>query len=572
MKTLEVSSTIALAALGVLTGNIVLGVLVWSKLRIKLPRRLTAFKIHKWTGYMAAMLVLLHVLLIPLDPRSGFRWADLFLPLWTRHQPLANAFGAGALWLIAVVIVTSYFQKQLKFPLWRKFHYLAYAAVPLFLIHGLLTDPELKDRPVDWIDAEKVLVEVCGVVVLVAAVYRLRRTRRVGALGVFFALILRPGAAHADQATATPAKGWRLDPDAGLVWDGHDIHFATWGFAQGVIALHRSAPYARRVRQGVEIDFPHIGPVRPAVVYEVDLTDNNFFQDKPRWKIFENAFVAIQADNPDDFRLLYGQNTHILSREDNLPSGNLPTINRSIVLESHGSVHTFGTQWGGAIRVHPLDRVLVQASMGDNRGSLNTDKPSWGAVNDFAAKTIVTVWKNSQMDLTVGLTVDYTRGIEPGTFTAGSAINGAPLLASPASGDKLTGEAEIAWTGKTSWPFLVEGEWLSSHFGNGTAVMGGYVQGMTRVYESEKHGDLAVFFRPELLILRGPTTGAASVAALRTGLDWNLPWSSRRTNVLLECAWHSLSGPPPLLDQASAVWEVGLMLRLSLTRHVRFAE
>ena len=43
-------------------------------------------------------------------------------------------------------------------------------------------------------------------------------------------------------------------------------------------------------------------------------------------------------------------------------------------------------------------------------------------------------------------------------------------------------------------------------------------------------------------------------------------------NVLLEGAWHSLRGPPPLLDQASAVWEVGLMLRLSLTRHVRFAE
>lgn len=255
MQTLDISSTLGLAALGALTGNVVLGLLVWSKVRIKLPRRLTIFKIHKWTGYAAAALVLLHVLLIPLDPRSGFRWVDLLLPLWTRHQPIANAFGAAALWLLAVVVVTSYFQKQLEFPLWRKFHYLAYAAVPLFLVHGLLTDPLLEDRPIDWIDAEKVLVEICAVVLVVVAGARLRRARRVGALVTILALIPRPGGARADPTPPAPAPGWSLDPDAGLVWDGRDLHLATWGFAQGVVALH-GAPYARRVRQGLEIDFP----------------------------------------------------------------------------------------------------------------------------------------------------------------------------------------------------------------------------------------------------------------------------------------------------------------------------
>lgn len=129
----------------------------------------------------------------------------------------------------------------------------------------------------------------------------------------------------------------------------------------------------------------------------------------------------------------------------------------------------------------------------------------------------------------------------------------------------------MVWTVKISWPFLVEAEWLSSRFGNGTAVMGGYAQGMTPVYQSAKLGDLAVFLRPELALLRGPKGQEGDVAALRTGLDWNLPWSRRRANVLLEGAWHALSGRNVLQEPSGMVWEVGLMLRASLTQHLRFA-
>lgn len=568
-------------ALGALTANVLLGVLVWSKKRVRLPRGVPIFKVHKWTGYAAAVLVLLHVLLIPLDAQSGFRWRDLLVPIWTQHQPFANTLGAGAFWLLAVVVVTSYFQKKLKFPLWRKFHYLAYAALPLFLVHGLLTDPELKDRPFDWLDAEKMLVEACALLLVVAVLYRLRRSRqslkakrKASALGLLLAVLLRSRAAEAGEVSVSgpPPRGWALDPDAGLVWDGHNLHVATWAFAQGVVALHRSAPYARRVRQGLEIDFPHLGPLRPVAVYEVDFTDNNFFVGDPKWKIFENAFLGLQADNPDDFRVLYGQNTHILSREDNLSSGNLPTINRSIILESHGAVHAFGTQWGGQLRIHPLDRVFVQASMGDNRGSLNQDKPYFGAVNDFAAKTIVTVWRSARSELAVGLTVDYARRVDPGTFTIGTAINGLPLFSSPASGDKLTGEADLVWTAKTAIPFVVEAEWLSSRFGNGTGALGGYVQGIARVYTSKQLGDLALFVRPEVALLSGARGGAARVVALRSGLDWNLPWTQKRANALLEGAWHGVAGPSALLQQSGPVWELGFMLRLSLTRHLRFAE
>jgi predicted ferric reductase len=107
-----------------------------------------------------------------LDPKSKFTWSDLLLPLWTEHQPYANTFGALALYLIAIVVISSYFKEQLKLPLWRALHYLSYfAAVPL-IIHSVLTDPKLEDRPIDWFDAEKVFVLLCCLVIIALGFYR----------------------------------------------------------------------------------------------------------------------------------------------------------------------------------------------------------------------------------------------------------------------------------------------------------------------------------------------------------------------------------------------------------------
>ncbi len=172
METIEISGVIGLIALGTLTVNFLVGLLIWTKSKIKLPKGITLLGLHKFTGYSAAIIILLHILLIPLDPKSEFTWGDLLLPLWTVHQPLANTFGAISLYLIMVVVVTSYYKEKIKYSTWRTIHFTSYfAAIPLFL-HSIITDPLLKDRPIDWIDAEKVFVELCAVIVLGLIVYR----------------------------------------------------------------------------------------------------------------------------------------------------------------------------------------------------------------------------------------------------------------------------------------------------------------------------------------------------------------------------------------------------------------
>jgi predicted ferric reductase len=174
METIEISGILGMAAIGALAANFIVGFCIWSNVTYKLPYSLTFLGLHKFTGYAAAITILLHIVLIPLDPLSGFTWGDLLLPAWTEHQPLANTFGSVAFYLIGVVVISSYYKDKIKLSTWRFLHFTSYfAAVPLIL-HSIITDPKLQDRPIDWFDAEKLFVILCCAVIVAMSIYRFR--------------------------------------------------------------------------------------------------------------------------------------------------------------------------------------------------------------------------------------------------------------------------------------------------------------------------------------------------------------------------------------------------------------
>ena len=120
---IEVSSVIGLIAVGVLTANILLGLLVstgYNPVRRWPRRRIKLFLFHKWTGYTALAIAALHPSIILLSSTAQFR----------------------------------------------------------FYIHGILADPLLQNRPVDWIDAEKVYVELCLLLVAGLTMWRVTYGRR----------------------------------------------------------------------------------------------------------------------------------------------------------------------------------------------------------------------------------------------------------------------------------------------------------------------------------------------------------------------------------------------------------
>jgi DMSO/TMAO reductase YedYZ heme-binding membrane subunit len=175
---IDVSSVVGLIAVGIFTAQILLGLLLsvgYNPLRQWPRQRIKLFTFHNWLGYIGLATAATHaLLLLTLKDGGMFRVFDLLVPIWSPIQPFTNTLGAIAFYLVAFVVVTSYFRRLYAHHTWKALHYTAYAAAAVFFTHGILSDPNLKNAPVDWIDAEKVYVEGCALLIVAATTLRIR--------------------------------------------------------------------------------------------------------------------------------------------------------------------------------------------------------------------------------------------------------------------------------------------------------------------------------------------------------------------------------------------------------------
>lgn len=175
-------------ATGVLTFNLLLGMALstaykrsslWKRMPV-LVKRVSLDDLHNWTAYVALVLALTHPLLLLPDAGAKFTWLDIVFPVHAPHQATWVWLGTIALYALIVVIVTTQkvIKRRMSFRAWKNIHLISYGTALLFVIHGVVMDPELKDRPVDFFDAEKVLSEVCALVLIAATVARYRYYRK----------------------------------------------------------------------------------------------------------------------------------------------------------------------------------------------------------------------------------------------------------------------------------------------------------------------------------------------------------------------------------------------------------
>ena len=185
---IDVSSVVGLIAVGIFTAQILLGLLLsvgYNPIR-KWPRLRWAklFTFHNWLGYIGLGVALTHPLILLASSTAGFTLFDIFVPIWSPTQPIPNTLGAAAFYLVAFVVLTSYFRKVFGFHRWKQLHYTSYAAAAVFFVHGVWADPLLKNRPPDFVDAEKAYVEGCALLIGTATAFRVgkRRIRRARSL------------------------------------------------------------------------------------------------------------------------------------------------------------------------------------------------------------------------------------------------------------------------------------------------------------------------------------------------------------------------------------------------------
>jgi predicted ferric reductase len=177
MNAIDLSADVGLVALGIVTANLLIGLLIalrYSPVRYWPHRQFNLFWLHRKTGYLTLVFVLLHPLPLLFSSTNRFRIVDIAYPVHSPSQPFENTLGAIALYCLVIVLATSYFRLRLGRRLWKTFHFVIYAAAIALFWHSIFTDPALKHTPLDPFDGEKVFIEGCGVLIVVIAILRAR--------------------------------------------------------------------------------------------------------------------------------------------------------------------------------------------------------------------------------------------------------------------------------------------------------------------------------------------------------------------------------------------------------------
>src|SRR5215469_2023139 len=108
MSVLDLSNDAGLVAIGLLTLNILLGLLMsvkYNPVRRWPHRRINTVRIHNWTGYTALAVALLHPVIVLFDSSAKFGVMDLLWPLDAPKQSTIITLGAMAFWLLLFIVV-----------------------------------------------------------------------------------------------------------------------------------------------------------------------------------------------------------------------------------------------------------------------------------------------------------------------------------------------------------------------------------------------------------------------------------------------------------------------------------
>jgi methionine sulfoxide reductase heme-binding subunit len=155
-----------LAALGLLTLSVVLGVLARSGRPLPWIGKVGVSDLHRTAALTGTALVGAHLGTLLLDPYSQLRVVDLAFPFLASYRPVYLGLGTLAVDLLLLVTLVSVLRARVGPRVFRVVHWLTYALWPIALGHALGSGT---DAGTSWFRAFAV---VCIVLVTVVAGWR----------------------------------------------------------------------------------------------------------------------------------------------------------------------------------------------------------------------------------------------------------------------------------------------------------------------------------------------------------------------------------------------------------------
>jgi predicted ferric reductase len=122
--------------------------------------------LHRNLSLLSVAFVAVHVATAIADPYVTIRLMSVIVPFTSGYRPFWLGLGAVALDLVLALILTSLVRARLTRQLWRGVHWLAYAAWPVALAHGIGSATDLRSGGL------RALTAACGLAVGAALLWR----------------------------------------------------------------------------------------------------------------------------------------------------------------------------------------------------------------------------------------------------------------------------------------------------------------------------------------------------------------------------------------------------------------
>lgn len=128
----------AIAAYALLTLTVILGML--RSVARQASERLSwvADELHQVAATLMAVMIVTHLLTLVFDPYLPFSVVNVLMPFGEPYRPTAVRIGVFALYVMALVLFTSWFRRRLSYRAWRGIHYFSVLAFVLTTAHGFL--------------------------------------------------------------------------------------------------------------------------------------------------------------------------------------------------------------------------------------------------------------------------------------------------------------------------------------------------------------------------------------------------------------------------------------------------
>lgn len=147
------SRATGIVSLLLLTGVVLLGILVNRAGRLPGLPRFAVTGLHRNLSLLSVLFLAVHIVTVILDPYVTIGWAQAIVPWGGTYRPLWVGLGAVAFDLIIALIATSLLRLRMRAGTWRAIHWLAYAAWPVALAHGIGAGTDLRSGALFWLTA-----------------------------------------------------------------------------------------------------------------------------------------------------------------------------------------------------------------------------------------------------------------------------------------------------------------------------------------------------------------------------------------------------------------------------------